>query len=295
MTRVRLFKISIIIILVGFFAFFFIVSTLNNNICASLYDYQSVATFSGNFSSLGYNVTVINQSDSFGNGPAYFLNGLTNKGYWYQIGIGYNWSKYGLLHYPGFSIVSYLEFVTPTIAMPVGSNIHSGDKVLLRMNFSNSNVILSIYDWNTSFSNAIILPSYNATYFVGGPYANGRHNGTANYQGHYTGLLTELQTPEIYTKMQQEITYTPFAMQYNSIQLLVINSGQLFGRTSDNFSGNLFSFVCHLDIYNIDKVFNPLSQTSASGIIEVNNYTEYNFSPFENITIQVKGMKVITK
>jgi hypothetical protein len=37
-------------------------------------------------------VTAVAQTDaSSGYGPAYLLNGLTDKGYWYQVGLAWNW------------------------------------------------------------------------------------------------------------------------------------------------------------------------------------------------------------
>lgn len=285
--------------LVGFIAFVAVIiglsisGTVSNNTCASLYDYQEVGSLIGNFSSLSFNVTVVNQSDKSGIGPAYFLNGLTNKGYWYQIGVGYNWSRYGVLHYSGFSVLSYLEFVTPTVSMPVGNGIQSGDKVLLGMNFSGNNVTLKVYDWNTSFNKSIPLPSYNATYFVGGPYINGTHNDTVNHQGHYTGLLTEWWHTQVYTKAVQTIAYSPYKTQYSGIQLLSNNFGPVPGRTSKSFAGNFRELMCSLDIYNLEKPI--LNQTGASGIIAVNNFTSYNFSPHPNITIRLTGKEFITK
>ena len=38
---------------------------------------------------LSYNVTAVQQNDSNGYGPAYLLNGLSDHGYWYQVGVSW--------------------------------------------------------------------------------------------------------------------------------------------------------------------------------------------------------------
>src|ERR1017187_3147568 len=57
------------------------------------YDEQLGVAFTQNFTSLKYNVTAVEQTDpTLGTGPAYLLNGLSNTGYWYQVGLSWNWS-----------------------------------------------------------------------------------------------------------------------------------------------------------------------------------------------------------
>ena len=55
------------------------------------YDEQIGITFAQSFNSIAYNVTALAQSDTDGYGPAYLLNGLSDGGYWYQIGISSLW------------------------------------------------------------------------------------------------------------------------------------------------------------------------------------------------------------
>lgn len=265
----------------------------NNRFCNWTYDYQSGETFSGNFSTLSYNVYVINQSDSFGKGPAYLLNGLTNKLYWYQVGVGYNWSKYGTEHNAGFSTISYLEFITPTNSVPIGNVMHTGDKVLLSMNFSDGNVILKVYDWNTGFTNITTFPAYNATYFVGGPYNGSEDNGTANWQGHFTGLMTEWVHANLYPNAEQPIIYAPYTTNYNKTQLFVHNVGPLASPVQSTLSGQLASLACFLDLYNWNK--SQLNQSKTSGILKTNNTEMYNFTPYPNYTLQVQGRNFTTK
>jgi len=77
------------------------------------YDEQVGVTFTQDFHSLAFNVTAIAytdlQWDPSGVGPAYLVNGLTNLGYWYQVGLSYNWPhQYGEVN-PGFNM-SYEVF-----------------------------------------------------------------------------------------------------------------------------------------------------------------------------------------
>ncbi len=58
---------------------------------AAPYDEQVGVTFTQDFSKLAFNVTAVAFSDPDGVGPGYLVNGLTDYGYWYQVGLSYNW------------------------------------------------------------------------------------------------------------------------------------------------------------------------------------------------------------
>ena len=66
-------------------------SQVSSSIPPANYDEQLGTTFTQNFASITYNVTAVAQSDTNGYGPAYLLNGLGSTGYWYQVGISYDW------------------------------------------------------------------------------------------------------------------------------------------------------------------------------------------------------------
>ena len=61
------------------------------NQSASLYDVQIGETFGVNLTGLAVNVKAVAQADPSGYGPCYLLNGLTSSGWWYQVGLSYNW------------------------------------------------------------------------------------------------------------------------------------------------------------------------------------------------------------
>jgi hypothetical protein len=179
-------------------------------------------------------------------------------------------------------MISYLEFVTPTNATPLGSSVHSGDKVLLSMYFESGNVVLKIYDWDSGVSNEVVMPGFNATYFVGGPYENGTNGGAGDYQGHFSGLMTEWVHSDPYNQTILPVKYTRYTTNYSYAKLFVVNSGR--GPTS---------LICLLDIYNLNKPI--LSQSWASNAIKINGSLAYNYSPYNNITLQINGDEFITK
>jgi len=79
--------------------------TLNNSTdMRAAYDDQVFFDFDQNFTSLSFNVTAVQQNDSFGFGPAYLLDALSIEDYWYQVGISWDWAvNAGLSYFPGFS------------------------------------------------------------------------------------------------------------------------------------------------------------------------------------------------
>ena len=179
------------------------------------FDTQQGLTLAGNFSSLAYNVTPLSQSNIYGIGQGYLLNGLSNTGYWYQSGVSYNWSKPNGSHNKGFQVISEVFYPNASSINPEGVtlnsiNISSGDTVLLRMYFSGNNVIMSLYDWNTGLEKNMSYPAYNATYFIGGPYRNGIGNGTTDKSGEFTGLLTEQFYNSDHVGKNREVVYTNY-------------------------------------------------------------------------------------
>ncbi|HVB12967.1 MAG TPA: hypothetical protein VNE86_07520, partial [Nitrososphaerales archaeon] len=63
------------------------------SVASVAYDEQLGITFTQSFASISYNVSAVAQQDVNGYGPAYLLNGLSNVGYWYQIGLSWDWPQ----------------------------------------------------------------------------------------------------------------------------------------------------------------------------------------------------------
>ena len=157
-----------------------------------VWDEQMGETFVQNFTSLSYNVTAVNQNDQYGYGPAYLLNGLSNVGFWYQVGLEWNWpNPAGGGSFKGFGM-GIDVFNTTGGLVSVGKAdfnftgpVAPGDKVLLSLSFVDGNVSMYAYDWNTKAHADYTYYAFDATEFVGDP------TGVANRNGVFTGLMTE--------------------------------------------------------------------------------------------------------
>jgi hypothetical protein len=167
------------------------------------YDQQVSLIFTQNFPSLHYNVTAVAQADSYGYGPAYLLNGRSDMGYWYQVGLTYNWPlASGTSYDAGFHFIWEVFDPNGTTQNPslsnVPDNVAVNDTVGLNLYFSGGNVIMSAVDYNTG---ATMSQSYTAgggTQFVG----------SSSYASTTTptSLMTEWYHPDPnYTTMQQVV------------------------------------------------------------------------------------------
>ena len=157
------------------------------------WDEQLGLSFTQNFTSLAYNVTAIEQSDVDGYGPAYLLNGLTDIGYWYQVGLSWDWTYLGGGYDSGFHL-DYEVFnsegssIFPSLGsglVDFSGTVNQGDTVLLTLYFSRWSVIMQAYDFNTGASAQESYSAEGATTFVGTPFAS------LNSNGFFTGLMTE--------------------------------------------------------------------------------------------------------
>ena len=194
------------------------------NAAASVaYDEQIGITFTQSFTSLSYNVTAVAQQDANGYGPAYLLNGLTNVGYWYQIGLSWNWAELGGGNDAGFH-VNYNVFNNggAVVLPPNGSGgtinlsgaVNQGDSVDLSLSFSNGSVLMSVYDWSTGATAQTAYNSEGATQFIG-------LSGTSNANGFFTGLMTEQYHISAYTGSEQKVTFSDTTFPLSSAILWI--------------------------------------------------------------------------
>jgi len=171
-------------------------------------DEQIGETFTQSFTSLAYNVTAVAQSDSDGYGPGYLLNGVTDTGYWYQIGFSYDWPYQNGGYVSGFE-VNYEVFdssgnsIFPSSGgggLTFSGAVSNGDSVLLNLYFSGGNVVMSAFDWNTG-------ASASETYTAQGSEFIGLRN-NANSNGFFTGLMTEWYHVNAYYGGEAGVTYS---------------------------------------------------------------------------------------
>lgn len=154
------------------------------------YSDQYVLQFAENFTSLKFNVTATSVNETYGFGPAYLLNGLTDAAYWYQLGLAWNWVESGGSSFsPGFNLIYQVWGPDGRPVHPEDGKVgvqsfsglvNEGDLVQLSLVFSEGKVVMSAYDWNTT-SNS--LQSYPA---------KGTHFSGSQGPGYFfTGLMTE--------------------------------------------------------------------------------------------------------
>jgi hypothetical protein len=148
--------------------------TGNMNPQIANYDKQVWGIFGQDAISMIYNVSAVEQTDASGYGPAYLLNGYTDKGYWYQVGIAWHWlTRSNVGYYDGFSFFVQVynsnsnDAQLVNILSPIF--INGGDKVELRMSISSvaDQVTMGVHDWATGAMNQNRTAAYGASHFVG--------------------------------------------------------------------------------------------------------------------------------
>jgi PKD domain-containing protein len=182
---------------------------VTSSIPAANYDEQLGTTFTQNFASLANNVTAVAQSDTYGYGPAYLLNGLGSTGYWYQVGLSYDWPLIGGGYSPGFGM-NYEVFdpqgasIFPSSGGGLASiQVNPGDTVLLSLNFSASGryVVMIAKDWTTQSTNSVSFSAEKATSFKG-------LTNSFEQNGFFTGLMTEWYHVDPYLANEGEVAYS---------------------------------------------------------------------------------------
>jgi hypothetical protein len=169
-------------------------------------------TFTQSFTSIEYNVTAVEQTDpTLGDGPAYLLNGLSNSGYWYQVGVSWNWSP-GTTPGSGFDM-NYEVFdsagnsVLPSNGqggvLAFSGPVNDGDTILLDLYFSNpaKSVVMLAEDTDTGAVASENYSSVDSTFFVG-------LQSVANANGFFTGLMTEWYHGVPYFADEAEVVYS---------------------------------------------------------------------------------------
>lgn len=216
------------------------------------FDEQLGLTFTQNVSSMSYNVTAVEQQDVYGYGPAYLLNGLTNEGYWYQVGLSWDWPVASGGYSSGFGF-NYEVFA------PNGSSIypqnagglanftgpvHPGDKIGLSLNFTGPFVTMQAVDHETNSTASVAYYSFGADEFVGLPYD------ISNPEGYFTGLMTEEYHVAIYNGSESKVTFSTTSN---------ISSAWMW---VDEFNSNTSSVVF------FRSTFNPVSYASDPGRLD---------------------------
>lgn len=171
------------------------------NTSASPFDEQVGVTFTQNYSMLAFNVSAVAYTDN-GIGPGFLVNGLTDQGYWYQVGLSYNWPLMSGAVNPGFNMNYEVFSPGPSSIYPAdgggglqpfNGTVNTGDSVLLSLSFSQASVVMKAIDWQTRSVSQQSYPAYSDNkVFVG------LASTPAQSDGFFSGLMTE------------QYHYTPF-------------------------------------------------------------------------------------
>lgn len=174
------------------------------------YDEQLGITFGQSYTSLEYNVTAVEQTDpTLGTGPAYLLDGLANNGFWYQVGVSYDWGP-GQTPGTGFDM-NYEVFDSSGVSVypaqggglqAFSGTVNAGDTITLNLYFSSGQVIMIAEDLNTGAYGEQTFSADGASYFVGLP------NEIANSNGFFTGLMTEWYHGAPYYANLDDVAYS---------------------------------------------------------------------------------------
>jgi hypothetical protein len=233
-----------------------------NSPSAPAYDEQVGASFEGNYTSLSYNVTVLAQSDANGYGPGYILNGFTAQDYFYQVSVSYNWPEPGPFPGFGFGYDVFGPASAPVFPTSGGSGlenfsaaVNSGDKVLLSLAFSNGMVVMSARDWNTSASAQTSFSSEGSTEFIGSS------SSRINFQGYFTGLMTEWYHEVPYAGEEKGVTYSSSSIALPSAWMWLdefdtVPSG---GVVYTNYTQVTMTDLRTIHPYYVDGVFMSIS------------------------------------
>jgi hypothetical protein len=169
------------------------------------YDQQVLLVFAQDFSSLSYNVTAVPQADSYGFGPAYLVNGHSDSGYWYQVGLAYNWPlASGTSYDAGFHFTWEVFQPNGTTTNPtlsnVPDNVNANDTVGLSLYFQAGSVVMSAVDYNSGASSLHSYAAGGGSRFVGS--SGFSHSSTP------TSLMTEWYHPDPNWTTMKQVTYS---------------------------------------------------------------------------------------
>jgi hypothetical protein len=243
---------------------------VNSTFPPANYDEQLGFTFTENFTGLSYNVTAVEQQDVYGYGPAYLLNGLTNSGYWYQVGLSWDWPITTGGYAFGFAF-NYEVFA------PNGSSIYPenagglenfsgtinpGDVVELSLNFDTAGVTMQAVDLRTGSIATASYTSFGANVFVGLPQS------ISNSKGFFTGLMTEQYHVAPYNGSETKVIYSS-SMNVSSAWMWV-----------DEFNANTSSLI--------------FLRSSSSPINYTGDFGKLQYFFFEGATLISNGLEFVT-
>ena len=200
------------------------------------YDQQIAFIYGPDYSSLSTNVVMVEQSDADGFGPSYLLNGLSTAGYWYQVGVSYNWPlASGTGYSPGVHFAWEVFTPSGSTTTPLLTNfsgaVNANDNITLSLTFSGGNVVMSARDVNTG---AFASHSYSA---FGASLFNGRNS--VNNPKFFTGLMTEWYHGDPKYTTMSKVAYTGQSVSNGLVcidEFVASNHQLVYGQCSLNMT-----------------------------------------------------------
>ena len=153
----------------------------------TMWDEQASLTMDVNETVLATTVTPTFTQDSEGYGPVYLLNGATDSGYWFQLGIAYDWGA-SIGYASGAEVITSVfspgNSITPVYELLASANVASGDSVTLAMSLKGGCASLSVADASSHLNLWENYSLEDSSRFVPGLT-------TPNGNGYFSGLMTE--------------------------------------------------------------------------------------------------------
>lgn len=177
----------------------------------SQYDEQIGLALGENTTSLSYDITAVAQTGPSGIGPSYLLSAPSNVGYWYQIGLSYNYPLNKGGHSTGFAGVAEIfapdgtSIYGPVHATFSKKEIKAGDRITLNISLASSNITMSLKDQRLGSTMTFSVDSKGATRFVGASDPAVAKLGG----GVFEGVMTEEYHVHPYFGREQKVTYSP--------------------------------------------------------------------------------------
>jgi hypothetical protein len=191
------------------------------------------ASFVNGTKSIDYFVSAVPQKYAIGSAVAYLINGLTENGYWYQIGLTYDWAsflkgfhiKYEVWNPQGKELfdkngleTGELDFKEP---------IRKGDRIELRLTVQNGNVALGAIDLNSNASNQMLIDGNGASTFVG------MSSNVATPNGYFTGIMEENHNSRLSPDGNNAIAFVPASGNNAPLRLWFREFGAEYGNDGE--------------------------------------------------------------
>jgi hypothetical protein len=169
-----------------------------------VYDEQAILFDPISTTSVSSAVNVSTQADVNGYGAAFLVNALSTTGYWYQVGVAYDWG-WNSGYLPGFAFI-YAMFApgegtnAPTALCMERVSLQSGVPVGLAIQMNGGTVLLSMSDPSGSLLDSVLLGAQGAFGFVGAS--------NATPAGFFTGWMTEWRHAAAYYGPTADAAYS---------------------------------------------------------------------------------------